>query len=133
MSLQFFILPSEFRDEPELRLTFVCFGGFCVSNINKSSKMKVAAKPGAAVSHQTEDRNMATAAPQLQTPLRCVGWERRRVSCDEPKQTRSKEASGESDGCGDPVAINSDSEAPMRRLCSKKLSECIMGNVFYCS
>lgn len=73
MSLQFFIRPSEFRDEPELRLMFVCFGGFFVSNINKSSKMKAAAKPGAAVSHQTEDRNMATAPPQRRSfKHRCI-------------------------------------------------------------
>lgn len=70
MSLQFFILPSEFRDEPELRLMFVCFGGFFVSNINKSSKSDEGCckAKGAAVSHQTEDRNMATAPPQVQTP-----------------------------------------------------------------
>lgn len=58
--------------------------------------MKVGAKPGAAVSHipkqKTETwRDSTAAAPQVQTPLRCVGCERRRVSCDEPKPTRSKE------------------------------------------
>lgn len=108
MSLQFFILPSEFRDEPELRLMFVCFGGFFVSNTNKSSKSDEGCCKARSCCESPNRRqkhgDSTAAAPQLQTPLRCVGWERRRVSCDEPKPTCSKEAGGESDGCGEPAA-----------------------------
>lgn len=117
MSLQFFILPSGFGDE--LRLMFVCFGGFFEGRCKARSCCE----------SPDRNRNMATAPPQVQTPLRRVGWERRWVSCDEPKPTRSKVPAVTLRA----AAISSDSEAPMRRLCSRKLSECIMGNVFYCS
>lgn len=128
MSLQFFILPSGFGDE--LRLMFVCFGGFFEDLFMFDTKSDEGrCKARSCCESPNRNRNMATAAPQVQTPLRLVGWERRQVSCDEPKPTRSKVPAVTLRA----AAISSDSEAPMRRLCSRKLSECIMGNVFYCS